>query len=527
MKLNLPITQHEKPFTHGAIVTKTDLRGAITYANDAFVEMSGFEREELIGANQNILRHPDVPPCIFADMWRTLKQGATWKGIVKNRCKNGDHYWVSAFVVPVKHNGQTTGYMSVRSPASRAEISAAQALYAKLGRDGKLPTPSRLPALTDARVNLAALGAFDLLLLTQALIHGQAGDWLALALGCALSLGLLARGWSSSRRMRQIAHTLDNIAEGRLNNPVPIDRRDEIGQVEAGLATMQVHIKVMIDDLTHAANLMHSHSHSLHQLMGQLLERFAQQSSEVTGVSSAVEQMSISVTQVAEHAGSAAGAAGQARAVAGAGASQMAQSCEETRTAARMVQEAQATIQALYQAVANIGTVTDTIRDIADQTNLLALNAAIEAARAGEQGRGFAVVADEVRKLAERTGHSTSEINQLVAHVRAVTDSAVASMAQVGKQTSQGEQYLSDTAHSLDEILQASAEVDHMMRSIASTNTQQSAAARELAERMQTISSRIEASTREIAAAGGLIHDLSLKADEMGSLVRHFDTVAD
>ncbi|HNX71956.1 methyl-accepting chemotaxis protein, partial [Rivihabitans pingtungensis] len=334
MKLNLPVTQHEKPFTHGAIVTKTNLKGVITYANDAFIEISGFERDELIGASQNILRHPDVPPCIFEDMWLTLKCGDTWKGVVKNRCKNGDHYWVSAFIVPVKQDGQTTGYMSVRTPASRADIRTAEALYARLGRDGKLPRQRRLPTLTDAKVNLAAIAVFNLLLLTLAVQHGQWSDWLALALGLSVSLGLLARGWSSSQRMGRIARMLDHIAEGRLNNSIAIDRRDEIGQIEAGLATMQVHIKVMIDDLTQAATLMHSHSHGLNQLMRQLLERFAQQSHEVNGVSSAVEQMSISVSQVAEHAGSAASAAGQARAVAGAGANQMAQSCEETRAAA-------------------------------------------------------------------------------------------------------------------------------------------------------------------------------------------------
>jgi aerotaxis receptor len=166
MKLNLPVTQHEKPFTHGAIVTKTNLKGVITYANDAFIEISGFERDELIGASQNILRHPDVPPCIFEDMWLTLKCGDTWKGVVKNRCKNGDHYWVSAFIVPVKQDGQTTGYMSVRTPASRADIRTAEALYARLGRDGKLPRQRRLPTLTDAKVNLAAIAVFNLLLLS-------------------------------------------------------------------------------------------------------------------------------------------------------------------------------------------------------------------------------------------------------------------------------------------------------------------------------------------------------------------------
>ena len=112
-------------------MTKTDLKGIITYANDAFVQLSGFEREELLGSNQNIVRHPDMPPAAFADMWRTLKNGHTWKGMVKNRCKNGDHYWVSAFIVPVKQQGQIIGYMSVRSPASRQDIAQAEALYAE------------------------------------------------------------------------------------------------------------------------------------------------------------------------------------------------------------------------------------------------------------------------------------------------------------------------------------------------------------------------------------------------------------
>ena len=143
MKINLPITQQEKPFTQGTIVTKTDLKGVITYANDAFVDMSGFDREELIGASQNIVRHPDMPPGVFADMWRTLKSGATWKGMVKNRCKNGDHYWVNAFIVPVKQNGQTVGYMSVRSPASRQDIAQAEAFYQKLGKDGVIPAKRR------------------------------------------------------------------------------------------------------------------------------------------------------------------------------------------------------------------------------------------------------------------------------------------------------------------------------------------------------------------------------------------------
>ena len=131
MKINLPVTQKEKPFTQGTIVTKTDLKGVITYANDAFVDMSGFDREELIGSSQNIVRHPDMPPGAFADMWRTLKSGATWKGMVKNRCKNGNHYWVSAYVTPVRRNGEVVEYQSVRTAATAEQTAAAEKLWCR------------------------------------------------------------------------------------------------------------------------------------------------------------------------------------------------------------------------------------------------------------------------------------------------------------------------------------------------------------------------------------------------------------
>lgn len=130
MKTNLPVSGQEKLLPAGSsLVSRTDTKGIITFVNDAFVEASGFTREELIGSNHNIVRHPDLPPSVFEGMWRTLKRGLPWRGVVKNRCKNGDHYWVSAKVVPVRKNGETIGYMSVRSPAERDSIPIAEAAY--------------------------------------------------------------------------------------------------------------------------------------------------------------------------------------------------------------------------------------------------------------------------------------------------------------------------------------------------------------------------------------------------------------
>lgn len=126
-------TEEERPYPDGKlIVSRTDLNGILTHANDAFVEISGYEREELIGKPHHILRHPDMPAPIYAEMWQTLQAGKKWHGYVKNLCKDGSHYWVYATVVPNVRRGVTVGYTSVRRKPSRSKIEAATAQYAAM-----------------------------------------------------------------------------------------------------------------------------------------------------------------------------------------------------------------------------------------------------------------------------------------------------------------------------------------------------------------------------------------------------------
>ncbi|MBC7860178.1 MAG: PAS domain-containing protein [Burkholderiaceae bacterium] len=140
MRKNFPVTGREVPVPdHVRLVSRTDTKGVVTFANDHFLEVCGFSREELVGASHNIVRHPDMPPAAFEDMWQTLQKGAQWRGVVKNRCKNGDHYWVDAHVVPVRKDGATIGYMSVRTKPSRAAVERAEALYAELAQGASLP----------------------------------------------------------------------------------------------------------------------------------------------------------------------------------------------------------------------------------------------------------------------------------------------------------------------------------------------------------------------------------------------------
>ncbi|MEJ5210164.1 MAG: PAS domain-containing protein [Burkholderiales bacterium] len=137
MRVNMPVTNVEVQLRPGdMIVSKTDLKGIITYVNEDFIRISGFTEKELLGQPHNIVRHPDMPEEAFADLWSSLKAGRPWTGYVKNRCKNGDYYWVLANATPIRENGQITGYMSVRTAPSRAEIAEVERLY-RLFREGK------------------------------------------------------------------------------------------------------------------------------------------------------------------------------------------------------------------------------------------------------------------------------------------------------------------------------------------------------------------------------------------------------
>ncbi|WAM52220.1 methyl-accepting chemotaxis protein [Vreelandella venusta] len=137
MRNNQPVTQREIELqSDDFLVSRTDLKGRITYANPAFIEISGFQYEELIGAPHNLIRHPDMPPAAFENLWQTVKSGETWRGLVKNRCKNGDHYWVSASVTPIIEDDQVVGYASVRVQATREAIAQAEQAYAEI-REGR------------------------------------------------------------------------------------------------------------------------------------------------------------------------------------------------------------------------------------------------------------------------------------------------------------------------------------------------------------------------------------------------------
>ncbi len=141
MKINMPVTDHEiKIKDNSLLVSKTNLKGAITYCNKEFIDISGYNEKELIGSNHNLVRHPDMPASAFQDLWNTLKAERPWTGIIKNRAKNGDYYWVEANVVPQVKNNEVVEYISLRRKATRQQITNAETLYRNLNDDSFKPS---------------------------------------------------------------------------------------------------------------------------------------------------------------------------------------------------------------------------------------------------------------------------------------------------------------------------------------------------------------------------------------------------
>jgi methyl-accepting chemotaxis protein-1 (serine sensor receptor) len=159
MKTNMPVTNNEVEMPDGAVlITKTNLKGTITYCNKCFIEISGYSEQELLGANHNIIRHPDMPTAAFADLWQTVQAGNPWAGMVKNRSKNGDFYWVEANVSPLIENGRVTGYLSVRKKPSRQQITQAESLYLEMNNGSYKPSLAQRLARFNvfSRMNLLA-----------------------------------------------------------------------------------------------------------------------------------------------------------------------------------------------------------------------------------------------------------------------------------------------------------------------------------------------------------------------------------
>jgi aerotaxis receptor len=424
MKINLPITQIEYELPNDSIlVSTTDVSGHITHCNRGFVEASGFDYDELLGQAHDIVRHPDVPPEAFKDMWSTIGRGRPWTGIVKNRRKNGDHYWVQANVTPVMENGKPKAYMSVRLKPTRQQIQSAEALYAQIAQQRNSGKPTftlhagnvrplgwrnglgKLHRLT--LLQRAGIGLITVLMLTLSpvwLLNGAD----ALSIGLAkLGVGLISVGtflaWFASAVAKPLGRAdqlAGEVAGCNLDGDIQYDTTSPMGSLMRRLWLINLNMRAIVADVRAEVSGVNQAVQDIHQGSVELSERTDAQAKGLEKTSASIEEISGTVRLTADTTESLAMLSSEASSVAADGAGSINQ-----------VSESMHRIEASSNRITEI---IEVIEKLAFQTNLLALNAAVEAAHAGEDGRGFAVVAAEVRALAHRSSTAAQQIRELI-----------------------------------------------------------------------------------------------------------------
>lgn len=674
---NAFVSQKEVQFPNGTVlITKTDTKGIITYTNDAFCQIAGYSRAELVGKSHNIVRHPDMPPQAFKWLWGTLKTERPWRGMVKNRCKNGDHYWVRATVAPVIENGKIIGYVSVRKAPSRSEVAEAETMYRELNQSGKeivskyeaykfknwslktkLQAAIQIPLLvilTAAQMYITngteqealyqaqekgkqvaqqfidngnmlmitgkiSEEANRKLIITKATAsgnvksvnmlrapqlveqygagmqgqkvtedvqrkvmdtkqtsiqfsHNEVGDPVLRivtpyllskdfhgtdctachaggegavsgasditidlkadmdrihAIGRNVIIGQIALqlflfffiGYCVDvfirRPLKQVDTEFRNIMEGNLDTELDIGTHDEMGTLLCAIQTMQAYLRTMVDEIVTPVAKMQAHVSEVDGKITTVASNALTEQDQIQAIAATMEQFSQSIAEVASMSADSLAEMKRTQTIVEQNNSNMGLSIDATSKVANTVKASSKTISDLGESIQKIGVIANSIKEIAEQTNLLALNAAIEAARAGEQGRGFAVVADEVRKLAERTATSTKDIASTISEITTISNEAVKAMGGAVTEVETGIALIRKNGDGLKEIMNATVSMSDRIDHIAHASREQSAAGENVAKSLEHITSLVDENTRSVQLTKVATEELAKSADEL------------
>lgn len=341
----------------------------------------------------------------------------------------------------------------------------------------------------------------------------------AIALGMVIALAITR---SIVTPLNFAVGVAKRIAAGDLSSQIEISGCDELADLMAALREMNASLARIISSVQQASDNVANQSDDLSRSTGQVTERARSQSERVMAVSAAMEEMSVAVTEISRGATGVLEASTQTQKIVQENDKNMGRSVAATQRIMGTVESSGAAIGELSSAIQKITEITQAIKSIADQTNLLALNAAIEAARAGEQGRGFAVVADEVRVLAQRTAASTADIATMIGAVHQKATDTVQSMERVKTEVNEGARATDTVSQSLQRIVESALRVTDLAHQIANATREQTGATDETAKNMEIISQLTEQNINNIHAVEQTAGNLTRTAHQLAGLVAHF-----